>query len=338
MPSRNAARAIAKASIGSDLPRVRDATTRAGHQLRRHTHHNLAAVNQKPLQAPGDVADVLDRPHPLAFQAAGPFQQLPVPHRPGRHGPVRDLLRLVGRPPRRYGSACADQLQSSPFVLSLQIVEPMKRTSWRTFLSRGAVTLLLGHARTSLTATGDNFTNRSGPQKGRRKQQRSARSRQGQSTTHAQGATPSQLDTEDAEVGQRGAAGLDFPAPRRDPGRDFDADGLAGFRVGAGLFRLGWGGWERSGRKPGVGLRIAVLQMVATCLTAGELLSWLGCLRRRSRRRVEMSGRCMGCRACACTWRSRAARASVARVRAGFRRQRRRAACRPFLRLARLAR
>ena len=55
----------------------------------------------------------------------------------------------------------------------------------------------------------------------------------------------------DTEVGQRGAAGLDFPAPGRDPGRDFDADGLAWFRVGAGLFRFGWGGWERSGSLAG---------------------------------------------------------------------------------------
>jgi hypothetical protein len=37
----------------------------------------------------------------------------------------------------------------------------MKRTPWRTVLSRGAATLLSGHARASLTATGDNFTNRS---------------------------------------------------------------------------------------------------------------------------------------------------------------------------------
>jgi hypothetical protein len=42
----------------------------------------------------------------------------------------------------------------------------MKRTSWRTFLSGGAVTLLSGHARASLTATGDNFTNRSAPKGG----------------------------------------------------------------------------------------------------------------------------------------------------------------------------
>ena len=58
---------------------------------------------------------------------------------------------------------------STPIVTihkPLHSLKPMKRTSRRTFLSRGAATLLSGHARTSLAATGDNFTNRSAP-KGR---------------------------------------------------------------------------------------------------------------------------------------------------------------------------
>ena len=49
------------------------ATTRAGHQLRREAHYGLAAVDQEPLQLPGDVADVLDRPHPLWRPAREPI-------------------------------------------------------------------------------------------------------------------------------------------------------------------------------------------------------------------------------------------------------------------------
>ena len=49
-PSRIAARAIATASIASDLPRSRAELARAGHQLRRHAHDPLAAREQEALQ------------------------------------------------------------------------------------------------------------------------------------------------------------------------------------------------------------------------------------------------------------------------------------------------
>ena len=69
------------------LPARAGATASAGHQLRRQTHHSLAAVDQEPLQRSGDVADVFDRRYPLDIERAGPIQQLPVPGRPG--GAVR---------------------------------------------------------------------------------------------------------------------------------------------------------------------------------------------------------------------------------------------------------
>ena len=68
-PSRSAARAIATASIESDLPRSRADAARAGHELRRDAHDALAAREQEPLQRAGDVPAVLDRPHPLARRA-----------------------------------------------------------------------------------------------------------------------------------------------------------------------------------------------------------------------------------------------------------------------------
>ena len=141
-PSRNAALAIASASIGSDFPRVLRASTRAGHQLRRQAHDGLAAVDQEPLQRSGDVADVLDRPHPLVVERSSPFQQLPVAGRPGRRGQVLDLhAEFVDR---RGGVGLLVRINSDRHHLlsSLQSLDPMKRTSWRTFLSGGAATLL----------------------------------------------------------------------------------------------------------------------------------------------------------------------------------------------------
>ena len=111
----------------------------------------------------GDIADIFDRPYPLDIERRGPT---PTAARSRPAGPAR-----CGARPRRRAASTAAAVWvclcgSTPIVticLSLPRLNPMKRTSWRTFLSRGAATLLSGHARTSLTATGDNFTNRSAP-------------------------------------------------------------------------------------------------------------------------------------------------------------------------------
>jgi hypothetical protein len=70
-----------------------------------------------------------------------------------------------------------------------------RRLRWR-----GRASTPLGHARTSLAATGDNFTNRSASCKKRQKRKGSTRSRQGPSTTRARSATPSKHHTEFPEV------------------------------------------------------------------------------------------------------------------------------------------
>jgi hypothetical protein len=48
----------------------------AGHQLRRDAHDLLATLKQEPLKRAGDVAAILDRPHPLSVKAAGPDEQI----------------------------------------------------------------------------------------------------------------------------------------------------------------------------------------------------------------------------------------------------------------------
>jgi hypothetical protein len=57
------------------LPAVASAPSRVGHQPGRDAQDSLAAADQKPLKGPGDVPAVLDRPDPLALQAARPDQQ-----------------------------------------------------------------------------------------------------------------------------------------------------------------------------------------------------------------------------------------------------------------------
>ena len=47
-----------------------------------HAHHALAALDQKPLERARDVPAVLQRPHPLAAEAARPDQQRGEPLAP----------------------------------------------------------------------------------------------------------------------------------------------------------------------------------------------------------------------------------------------------------------
>jgi hypothetical protein len=57
------------------LAALAGAAAGAGGKVRRDPQHPLATLDQKPLKRPGHVPAVLDRPHPLAIEAARPSQQ-----------------------------------------------------------------------------------------------------------------------------------------------------------------------------------------------------------------------------------------------------------------------
>jgi hypothetical protein len=57
------------------LPALTSALASAGRQVRRDPQHALAAANQKPLQTPGDMPAVLERPDPLVIETGRPPQQ-----------------------------------------------------------------------------------------------------------------------------------------------------------------------------------------------------------------------------------------------------------------------
>jgi hypothetical protein len=56
------------------LAALTSAAARVGGHVRRDPQHPLAAGDHKPLEAAGDMPAVLDRPHPLAVEAARPPQ------------------------------------------------------------------------------------------------------------------------------------------------------------------------------------------------------------------------------------------------------------------------
>ena len=78
--------------------------------------------------AAGDVADVLEHPHPLCVELARPLQQLTEPLTPGSDRALRDLHARAGRPRPPCASACADRPRSSTSDPSLHRMNPMKRT------------------------------------------------------------------------------------------------------------------------------------------------------------------------------------------------------------------
>src|ERR671922_2117485 len=124
IPSLTTARAIASASISSDLPGSRG--------------------EQRPLEPPRDVAAVLDRPHPLLIQTA----------RPAHRGQMSRLLGLDLAAAADPARARVDRRQRVPALVrvhpdhdhlppSLRLVElPAKRISGGQ-LSLGAVATLL---------------------------------------------------------------------------------------------------------------------------------------------------------------------------------------------------
>ena len=83
--------------------------TRAGHVLRGDPHDLLAASDQEPLERAGDVAAILDRPHPLAVKSSRPAQQPPEAVLPRR---------------RREGSRCGREPSTAPHVWVCLWVRP----------------------------------------------------------------------------------------------------------------------------------------------------------------------------------------------------------------------
>ena len=116
-PSRIAARAIATASIASDLPRSRARLARAGHQLRRHPHDALAAREQEALQRARHVPAVLERPHALAVvEPTRPHQQI-LERAGAARAPSRRRATCAGRR-HRPPPACASRLcVSAPITI-----------------------------------------------------------------------------------------------------------------------------------------------------------------------------------------------------------------------------
>ncbi len=146
-----------------------------GHQLRRHADHPLAAGDQKPLQPPGHMPAVLDRPHPLAAHTTRPAQQHVEPVRirgPWRHRPPRS----PPRPPRRSSIACADHTRARSCPRPLSNRQGNRR---RTRLNRGGCHAPIRSRRRS--SDGDERHNRLKVRPtGRHPNHESARRRRGQ--------------------------------------------------------------------------------------------------------------------------------------------------------------
>ena len=110
--SRNAARATASASIGSDLPRDATRTSRRRHQLRRHPDELLTRGDERPLKLAGQLPAILERPQPLERQA------MPTRRADSLARPLTVSSATSGRPRRRRppsATACARPLRSRSF-------------------------------------------------------------------------------------------------------------------------------------------------------------------------------------------------------------------------------
>src|SRR5215217_3177617 len=112
------------------------------------------ALDQKPLQAAGDVPAVLERPYPLAVEAARPPQQCAEPSPTDRDG----LLA-----PQLAGHRCDRGDRVRPLVCVraehdhclVPPVDPFRADGWRTRLAGGDATHLSSHARHPRPATSD---------------------------------------------------------------------------------------------------------------------------------------------------------------------------------------
>ena len=129
----------------------------AGHQLGRHAHDPLAARQQEPLQRPGDMSAVLDRPDPLTLVQSA--------HHSNTSSNDRRLARTVRSAITRPVAAstaptvCDALCVSAPITIISTIPSLGLRTDARwTHLSRGDATLLSSHAGNPRTAAGDTTT------------------------------------------------------------------------------------------------------------------------------------------------------------------------------------
>ena len=155
-------------------------------------HAASDSVSRSRLRSP----DILDDSHPIGVERAAPLQQLTKPFPPRGDHPLR-LSRPTHRPRPRNGSARVDRSRSSPFGLSFTRMNPMKRTPGGHF-SVGAMPAPIRSRQDVLDGDGRHLREVS---QRRQNQSESARSRQGQSTTRANSATPHQtLSLKNAEV------------------------------------------------------------------------------------------------------------------------------------------
>ena len=155
MPSASAARATAIASMRSDLPRSRlERREPAINRVETRTTRSPRAIRNRSKRA-RHVPAVLQRPHPLAVQAARPDQQRAEPARADRGGLLTE--HLAGR--RRDGG---DRVRALVHVRTEHDHDPRPvlsisddETARRTRLAGGAATLLSSHAGHPRPATSD---------------------------------------------------------------------------------------------------------------------------------------------------------------------------------------
>jgi hypothetical protein len=142
-------------------------------QVRRDPQHPLAALDEKPLQRPGDMPAVLKRPHPLAVEAARPPQQDAEPAPADRDRSLAQQLAGHGRDRR-------DRVRTLVSVRAKHDHDPRppldasRADVWWTRLARGDATHPSSHARHPRPATSDK-TQESQAQPGRQPQSESAR-------------------------------------------------------------------------------------------------------------------------------------------------------------------
>ena len=105
------------------LPGFAGAFASAGDQLRRDPDHSLAAGEQEPLEPPGDVPAVLDRPHAFLTERSSPLEQPAVPVITRGHRSAVDLAAGESEPRRRYGSLVRVHPDHDHVVCPLRVVD-----------------------------------------------------------------------------------------------------------------------------------------------------------------------------------------------------------------------
>ncbi len=136
------------------LAALAGALASVGCQVRRDPQHALAALDQKPLQRPGEVAAVLKRPDPFVIETTRPPQQRTEPAPADRNGFLAEQL---------AGCGCdgGDRVRTLVSVRAKHDHDPRPpldvsgADAWWTRLAGGGATHLSSHARHPRPATSD---------------------------------------------------------------------------------------------------------------------------------------------------------------------------------------